>query len=136
MQKKGDVQDSLFLLVCLRIACLEHVIYLLADVRASFELTTEQRSVLGFMLKDSIYFSQILYICVCAGIKALTHLFSSVISYPIFASLRILKAAFGFRMSLEFQHRIRSDDCLFKSAEDVTSKKNIARACFMLCFAL
>lgn len=106
MQKKGDVQDSLFLLVCLKVAHLEHVIYLLVDVRAYFELTTEHRSVLGFMLKGSIYFSQILYICVCAGIKALAHLFSPVISYPIFASLHILKAAFDFRMSLEFRHRI------------------------------
>lgn len=38
-------------------------------------------------------------------------------------------------MSLEFQHGIQSDECCFKSAEDVTTKrKNIARGCFKLCF--
>lgn len=47
MQKKGDVQDLLSLLVHLSIAHLEHVIDLLVDVRACFELTAEQRSVLG-----------------------------------------------------------------------------------------
>lgn len=42
------MQDLILLVVCLSFAHLEYTIHILIDMGAWLELTTEQRSVLGF----------------------------------------------------------------------------------------